>query len=90
MAAGNTGTTTILRSVYAFIAAWIIGSVVGSVAERTITRNISDYKKDNPIPKTHADLLAGQGDEVSVEAVEAVEVGEEVTEVEELAARPAA
>jgi hypothetical protein len=95
MAAGNAGTTTILRSVYAFIAAWLVGSVVGSIAERTITRNIAEYKKANPIPKTHEDLKIVKNEAAGLEGVEAgieagIEVGEEVVTAEELTSRPAA
>ena len=97
MAAGNAGTTTLLRSIYAFLAAWFIGSIVGGIADRTISRNVEQYKKDHPIPQTHADILAANqanavaGDEESGKGEGADErVDEVLTGTDELTSRPAA
>ncbi len=49
MAAGNTTGTIVIRATVLMLAAWVIGSCIGSIAQRTIEENLDEYRQLNPI-----------------------------------------
>jgi hypothetical protein len=48
--AGNSPSTVIVRAIVVMIAAWIIGRIVGAIAQQTINDHIARYKEANPLP----------------------------------------
>lgn len=50
LASGNDATTVIKRSLIAMGACWIVGRIVGHVAQRTVEEQIESYKLKHPIP----------------------------------------
>ena len=49
--AGNTTQTILLRAMGIMLVCWVIGRVVGAVAQWAIFDHINRYKQQHPIPK---------------------------------------
>ena len=52
--AGNAASTILWRATLVMIACWLIGLLVGSVAQRAVESHIERYKQANPIPEPEA------------------------------------
>lgn len=73
-AAGNPAATVLWRSLIAFLLCYLVGKLIGSVAQRTIEDNIATYKREHPIP--HDPVTGG----VATPSIN-VDIVEEVDEV---------
>lgn len=51
MAVGNRLLTIIGRATVVMLIAWAVGTVIGTVAQRTVDQHIEDFRKANPIPE---------------------------------------
>lgn len=57
---GNSAGVLIWRATLVMIACWVIGRIVGSVAQRVVDEHIEKYKQEHPIPGDEADdAMAG-------------------------------
>ena len=52
-AAGNPLHTILWRALFIMIGCYVVGLIVGAVAQQTVDRHVEKYKADNPIPETH-------------------------------------
>ncbi|MEM7626425.1 MAG: hypothetical protein AAF333_12585 [Planctomycetota bacterium] len=52
-AAGNPFNTVLLRAVFIMVGCYVVGLVIGGIAQYTVDRHIETYKRENPIPETH-------------------------------------
>ena len=50
LAAGNPTETILARAMAAMVVAWVVGRVLGGVAQKMVGQSIERYKKDHPIP----------------------------------------
>jgi len=59
-AAGNELHTIVWRATIVMVWCWVIGRIVGAVAQRTVERHITRYKLEHPIPEDVSleDLIA--------------------------------
>lgn len=49
--AGNSATTVLGRALIIMILCWLIGRVIGAVAEQVVDRHIERYKQEHPVPE---------------------------------------
>jgi len=54
LAVNNPATVILLRATLVMIACYIVGYVIGLIAQHTMNQHIQDYKKQNPIPDPDA------------------------------------
>ena len=71
-AAGNPAATVVWRSLIAFLLCYLVGKIVGFVAQRTIEEDIAAYKREHPIPRDPATGPVVTAD-VNVDIVEEAE-----------------
>jgi len=65
----NSMSTVLIRAILVMMICYIVGLLVGAVAERTIAEHIEQYKEQNPIP-TDDDGLMAQNSEITEVAPE--------------------
>ena len=68
--AGNSANTIIMRAMFVMFPAWIVGRVVGGIAERVIIEHIDQYKRANPIPDDHQALVDASRELIAEPVVE--------------------
>ncbi|MFA9478668.1 hypothetical protein ACERK3_10205 [Phycisphaerales bacterium AB-hyl4] len=57
---GNSAGVLIWRATLVMIACWIIGRIVGAIAQRVVDEHIERYKQEHPIPGDEVeDAMAG-------------------------------
>lgn len=68
-AAGNPLGTVLLRGLFVMVVCYVVGLIVGGVAQHVIDRHVDHYKNDHPIPDPYADEPPAQqgGGGVSVD-----------------------
>ncbi|MCC6581151.1 MAG: hypothetical protein IT440_11990 [Phycisphaeraceae bacterium] len=59
----NSTTVVIKRALMIMVVCWIVGRVIGGVAQSTVDRQIIAYKKANPIPPDYHPPAATEGDD---------------------------
>jgi len=80
-AAGNTPSTIVLRAVIVMVVSWVVGQALGLIAQRTIERQVKEYKNIHPFPPlSKFDVVEGSDKNENTQVVEA-EQDEEVIEV---------
>lgn len=52
-AAGNPFNTVLLRALFVMGACYVVGLIIGGVAQHTVHRHVENYKLQNPLPETH-------------------------------------
>jgi ABC-type nickel/cobalt efflux system permease component RcnA len=50
LAAGNDALTVLWRSLLIMLGAWLIGRVVGAVAQRALDEHLETYRQQHPLP----------------------------------------
>jgi len=50
-AAGNAMFTVVWRATIVMVVCWVVGRIVGGVAQSSIERHIEQYKRTHPIPE---------------------------------------
>lgn len=72
VSAHNPAQTVMWRAMVAMIICWPIGLIIGTLAQKTIERNIENYKSAHPVPQGAGELEMASEDhaEVNVDIVE--------------------
>jgi len=50
LAAGNPALTILWRSLLVMLGAWLIGRVVGAIAQRAVDEHVEQYRRQHPLP----------------------------------------
>ena len=73
IAAKNPAETIMWRAMIAMMFCWPVGFAIGSLAQKTIERNIENYKLAHPVPQEAAvDETNEIDEEVNVDVVEEI------------------
>ena len=62
VAVGNSSTTILVRAVIVMVLAWVVGRVIGGIAQKTIEDHLETYKRNHPISESSAAAPAIEGD----------------------------
>lgn len=55
---GNPAPTVLLRAMIVGVIAFIVGSVIGRIAQNTVEGYVDRYKSENPLPSVSGDVKA--------------------------------
>ena len=55
VAAGNPTSTVLKRAIIIMVLCWLIGRIIGHIAQITVQSHVDKYKEENPIPTDEAD-----------------------------------
>lgn len=64
---GNSAGVLIWRATLVMVVCWIVGRVVGAVAQRVVDEHIESYKREHPIPGDEAEGAMAGADETSID-----------------------
>ncbi len=59
---GNAATTILWRATLVMIAAWFIGLLIGSIAQRVVALHVERHKHANPIPQPEPEQQEADSD----------------------------
>lgn len=74
LSVGNPTNLILIRSLIAMIGCYLLGSILGAVAEWVINQHLAEYKANNPIPEYRAEK------EEIIEVDEAPEESSQITQ----------
>lgn len=68
LAAGNSAAVILMRALLVMLVAWVVGRIIGGIAQQHVQATITAYKDAHPIPRevseVEVELLDGDDEEV--------------------------